>query len=107
MGGSATQARPGEAPRGPARATRNGSSNHIQLLRTAEVAARLQVSARTVLAWAQAGKLPSIVTPGGHRRYPVTGVAAVLETMNGSGDKVTASPDLAAEPAAVSHNGPA
>jgi excisionase family DNA binding protein len=42
------------------------------LLRTTEVARRLQVSARTVLAWAQAGKLPSILTPGGHRRYPAS-----------------------------------
>jgi excisionase family DNA binding protein len=56
------------------------------LLRTTEVARRLQVSARTVLAWAQAGKLPSILTPGGHRRYPVHGVEQVLATMTAAGE---------------------
>jgi len=56
------------------------------LLRTTEVARRLQVSARTVLAWAQAGKLPSILTPGGHRRYPANGVEQVLATMTAAGE---------------------
>jgi excisionase family DNA binding protein len=56
------------------------------LLRTTEVARRLQVSARTVLAWAQAGKLPSILTPGGHRRYPAQGVERVLATMTAAGE---------------------
>ena len=56
------------------------------LLRTTEVARRLQVSARTVLAWAQAGKLPSILTPGGHRRYPIQGVEQVLATMTAAGE---------------------
>ena len=57
------------------------------LLRTAEVARKLQVSTRTVLAWAQAGKLPSVLTPGGHRRYPQWGVDEVLRTMTGVGDE--------------------
>ena len=70
--------RPGGAPQ---------QSEDIEiLLRTTEVARRLQVSARTVLAWAQAGKLPSILTPGGHRRYPAHGVEQVLATMNEAGD---------------------
>jgi excisionase family DNA binding protein len=59
------------------------------LLRTTEVARRLQVSARTVLAWAQAGKLPSILTPGGHRRYPAQGVEQVLATMTAAGEPRT------------------
>ena len=62
------------------------------LLRTTEVARRLQVSARTVLAWAQAGKLPSILTPGGHRRYPVQGVEEVLATMTAAGEPRTTDP---------------
>jgi excisionase family DNA binding protein len=57
------------------------------LLRTAEVARKLQVSTRTVLAWAQAGKLPSVLTPGGHRRYPQWGVDEVLRAMTGVGDE--------------------
>ena len=59
------------------------------LLRTTEVARRLQVSARTVLAWAQAGKLPSILTPGGHRRYPAQGVEQVLQIMTAAGEPRT------------------
>jgi excisionase family DNA binding protein len=39
-------------------------------LRTAEVAALLQVSPKTVSRWAKDGKLPFLRTLGGHRRYP-------------------------------------
>lgn len=40
------------------------------LLRTNEVARRFGVRPRTVNDWALQGKLPSLLTPGGHRRYP-------------------------------------
>jgi excisionase family DNA binding protein len=59
------------------------------LLRTTEVARRLGVSARAVLVWAQAGKLPSILTPGGHRRYPAQGVEQVLQAMTADGEPRT------------------
>jgi excisionase family DNA binding protein len=39
-------------------------------LRTAEVAAWLHVSPKTVARWAKEGKLPFMRTLGGHRRYP-------------------------------------
>ena len=39
-------------------------------LRSAEVAAILQVSPKTVCRWALDGKLPFQRTLGGHRRYP-------------------------------------
>jgi excisionase family DNA binding protein len=39
-------------------------------LRSAEVAAILQVSPKTVARWAQQGLLPNQRTLGGHRRYP-------------------------------------
>ena len=39
-------------------------------LRSAEVAAILQVSPKTVCRWAMDGKLPFQCTLGGHRRYP-------------------------------------
>ena len=39
-------------------------------LRSAEVAAILQVSSKTVARWAQQGRLPCQRTLGGHRRYP-------------------------------------
>ena len=40
------------------------------LLRTGEVALALGISPRTALAWGAAGRLPSILTPGNHRRFP-------------------------------------
>ncbi|HEX9775814.1 MAG TPA: helix-turn-helix domain-containing protein [Actinomycetota bacterium] len=52
------------------------------LLRTGQVAALFQVSRRTVSEWARAGKLESIVTPGGHRRYPASHVRALLESQH-------------------------
>jgi excisionase family DNA binding protein len=39
-------------------------------LRSAQVAAILQVSPKTVCRWAMDGKLPFQRTLGGHRRYP-------------------------------------
>jgi excisionase family DNA binding protein len=39
-------------------------------LRSAEVAAILQVSPKTVARWAKQGRLPYQRTLGGHRRYP-------------------------------------
>jgi excisionase family DNA binding protein len=40
-----------------------------KLLTPAQVARRFAVDPKTVTRWARAGLLPSIVTPGGHRRY--------------------------------------
>ena len=39
-------------------------------LRPSQAAAMLHVSAQTVRRWAIDGKLPCIVTVGGHRRFP-------------------------------------
>lgn len=49
-----------------------------RLLRTAEVAALFQVSERAVTDWARKGRLPSVRTPGGHRRYPADAVEELL-----------------------------
>jgi len=49
-----------------------------KLLTPAEVANRFGVSPKTVTRWAQKGKLTSIRTPGGHRRYRETEVRALL-----------------------------
>jgi excisionase family DNA binding protein len=79
-----------ERPAGGVRRPGRRADEHGEgetLLRTAEVARKLQVSTRTVLAWAQAGKLPSVLTPGGHRRYPMWGVEQVLRTMTASGEQ--------------------
>jgi len=39
-------------------------------LYAAEVAALFRVGSKTVARWAAEGKLPSMKTLGGHRRYP-------------------------------------
>lgn len=51
-----------------------------QLLTPSEVAALFRVDPKTVTRWAKAGKLTSIRTLGGHRRYRATEVHALLET---------------------------
>lgn len=50
-----------------------------RLLRTREVAILFQVSERAVTDWARRGRLPSVRTPGGHRRYPAAAVRTLLE----------------------------
>lgn len=49
-----------------------------RLLRTREVALLFEVSERAVTDWATKGRIPSIRTPGGHRRYPADAVAGLL-----------------------------
>jgi excisionase family DNA binding protein len=48
------------------------------LLTPAEVAAMFRVDPKTVTRWAKAGKLTSIRTLGGHRRYRETEVRELL-----------------------------
>lgn len=55
------------------------------LLTPAEVAAMFRVDPKTVTRWAKAGKLTSIRTLGGHRRYRESEVRALL---NGQGSAV-------------------
>ena len=49
-----------------------------RLLTPAEVAALFRVDPKTVTRWAKAGKLQSIRTLGGHRRYRESEVRALL-----------------------------
>src|SRR3546814_16587542 len=49
-----------------------------RLLRTREVALLFQVSERAVTDWARRGRIPSVRTPGGPRRYPADEVWALL-----------------------------
>ena len=55
-----------------------------QLLTPSEVAALFRVDPKTVTRWAKAGKLTSIRTLGGHRRYHATEVHALLGAQSGS-----------------------
>ena len=51
------------------------------LLTPAEVAAMFRVDPKTVTRWAKAGKLSAIRTLGGHRRYRLADVRALLESL--------------------------
>src|SRR6478735_8674512 len=53
-----------------------------KLLTPAEVASLFRVDPKTVTRWAKAGKLNSIRTLGGHRRYRESEVRALLERAN-------------------------
>ena len=54
------------------------SSEAEPLLTPAEVASLFRVDPKTVTRWAKAGKLTSIRTLGGHRRYRETEVRSLL-----------------------------
>jgi excisionase family DNA binding protein len=50
-------------------------------LKTAEVAAILHVSPKTVSRWAKEGKLPFLKTLGGHRRYPAAEIGQLVDEL--------------------------
>ena len=64
----------------------DGSTFQGRLLRTREVALLFQVSERAVTDWARKGRIPSVRTPGGHRRYPADEVRALLARATGDGN---------------------
>ena len=45
-----------------------------EYMRTAEAASVLRVSTKTVSRWAKDGKIPHVVTLGGHRRFPARAI---------------------------------
>jgi len=47
-------------------------------LRVAEVAELFHVSTKTVVRWATEGKLPHVLTLGGHRRFPRADIEKVV-----------------------------
>ncbi|MDP9398598.1 MAG: developmental transcriptional regulator BldC [Actinomycetota bacterium] len=57
------------------------------LMTPAEVAAMFRVDPKTVTRWAKAGKLTSIRTLGGHRRYRTGEVRALLAGLPGQRDE--------------------
>jgi excisionase family DNA binding protein len=59
-------------------------SEQETLLTPSEVAALFRVDPKTVTRWAKAGKLTSIRTLGGHRRYKESEVTALLKAAPGS-----------------------
>ncbi len=52
-----------------------------RLLTPGEVAALFRVDPKTVTRWASAGRIGSIRTPGGHRRFRETEVLALLASL--------------------------
>jgi excisionase family DNA binding protein len=54
------------------------NSEQELLLTPAEVASLFRVDPKTVTRWAKSGKLTSIKTLGGHRRYKESEVKALL-----------------------------
>lgn len=53
-------------------------TNYEKMLTPRQVADRFAVDPKTVTRWAKLGKLPSIRTPGGHRRYRQSIVDALV-----------------------------
>lgn len=58
-----------------------GSRPTDRLLTPAEVASMFRVDPKTVTRWASAGRLGSIRTPGGHRRFRESEVHGLLATL--------------------------
>ena len=57
------------------------ASEQEVLLTPAEVASLFRVDPKTVTRWAKAGKLTSIRTLGGHRRYKESEVRTLLKAI--------------------------
>jgi excisionase family DNA binding protein len=53
-----------------------------RLLTPGEVAALFRVDPKTVTRWAAAGRIHSIRTPGGHRRFLESEVRALLQQLS-------------------------
>lgn len=83
-----------------------------RLLTPGEVAALFRVDPKTVTRWAAAGRIGSIRTPGGHRRFRESEVRALLEGEGGGLDALreedTAAPPTAHRPRndGPGHGGP-
>ena len=60
-----------------------------EYLRPGEAAKLLHVSPKTIDRWAADGRIPCIVTLGGHRRFRVDDVLAVAEQMSRPAEPVT------------------
>jgi excisionase family DNA binding protein len=58
-----------------------------RLLTPGEVAALFRVDPKTVTRWALAGRITSLRTPGGHRRFWASSVHALLDRMDTANDE--------------------
>ena len=60
-------------------------ASNERLLTPGEVAALFRVDPKTVTRWAASGRISSIRTPGGHRRFRESEVRALLRGEAGTG----------------------
>jgi len=67
-------------------------SSQENLLTPSEVAALFRVDPKTVTRWAKAGKLTSIKTLGGHRRYKESEVKSLLKSITSATTGTTPNP---------------
>ncbi len=67
--------------------TQSRQNGQEQLLTPGEVASLFRVDPKTVTRWATAGRIGSIRTPGGHRRFRESEVRSLLaELTNDAGN---------------------
>ena len=69
------------------------TSTQREYLRVAEVARAFHVSPKTVARWADEGRIPFVLTLGGHRRFPRKEIEALLPSVNGDGTGAAADGD--------------
>ena len=67
-------------------------SSQENLLTPSEVATLFRVDPKTVTRWAKAGKLTSIKTLGGHRRYKESEVKSLLKSITSTTTGTTSNP---------------
>jgi len=65
----------------------HGAPARDRLLTPGEVATLFRVDPKTVTRWAAAGRIGSIRTPGGHRRFRESEVRALLRGSAENGDR--------------------
>jgi len=63
-----------------------------EYLSAGDAARLLCVSARTVSRWADQGRIPHLVTLGGHRRFRKSSVMKLLGSAQRDGDSTAATP---------------
>ena len=57
------------------------TSTQSEYLKAGEAAVLLHVSPKTISRWAKEGKIPHIVTLGGHRRFPRRDIEALVSRL--------------------------
>ena len=68
----------------------NTQAGRGRLLTPGEVATLFRVDPKTVTRWAAAGRISSIRTPGGHRRFRESEVRALLEGSHSTSGEIPA-----------------